>query len=132
MNKDEIMKIEAGKELDVLILQRFFGVKKIYYMDDEGSVSNSPTNSPYYIPSGKPWRTHRIDSRYVPYFSTDVSEAWRVVVKMSEPPTTMEAASKAENTKFAYIIERERLWACTEQEAALRICRAALLAVMDK
>lgn len=67
-----------NREIDALILKTFFGVKKTY--KTEWSTDH------YYIPSGKPWRTHSIDARPVPRFTEDIAAAWTVVEKTSELP----------------------------------------------
>lgn len=42
---------------------------------------------PYYVTTGKPWRTHGgMDGRPVPYFSDNISAAWEVVEKMGSDP----------------------------------------------
>ncbi len=35
---------------------------------------------PYFIPSGKPWRTHKIDSRPVPNFPEDLNACFKWLV----------------------------------------------------
>lgn len=37
----------------------------------------------YYIPSGKPRRTHSLDEKSIPYFSSNLIEAWRLVEWMN-------------------------------------------------
>ena len=71
MNKDRILTMNIGQELDILVAKELFGIKNIYYEEwDEDKIS------PHYIPSGKPWRTHQIDSRPLPRVSTDKLDAW--------------------------------------------------------
>jgi len=64
-------------------------------------------------------------------FSTDIAEAWTVMEKVTAPPTTIEAARHAANTRFMHLWQKEHVWAMDAQEAATFICRAALLAVME-
>jgi hypothetical protein len=71
--------IAPGRDLDILIAQQIFKVKKIYYADWDAEK-----HSPLYIPSGKPWRTHHIDARPVPQFSTNIAAAWQVVERMHD------------------------------------------------
>lgn len=60
-------KTETGRDLDLRILGALgFPLKKVHYNDWDPEKE-----FPYYIPSGKPLRTHRIDSVPVPRFSTD-------------------------------------------------------------
>jgi hypothetical protein len=76
MTRDDIERMGAGKETDVEILVRIFGYprKKIFVPEwAEGSTEF------YYIPSGKPKRTHMIDAQPVPLFSDSISAAWLIV-----------------------------------------------------
>lgn len=66
--------MEPGRELDVLVLRRVFGVATVYHDD-----LDAERRWPMYIPSGKPWRTHRGDARGVPRFSTNIAAAWQIV-----------------------------------------------------
>lgn len=52
------------QELNERLTRHFLGLRKIHY--DEWDTEKQ---SPMYIPSGKPWRTHRIDARPVPNFA---------------------------------------------------------------
>jgi len=64
------------RELDKKLAVHFLGIKKIYY-DEEWDTDKI---NPMYIPSGKPWRTHRIDAKIIPYFtfSFDACIKWIV------------------------------------------------------
>lgn len=66
--------MQAGSELDVLILEKVFGFpsKKVFKAYEESSSFS-------YIPSGKPRRTHSIDARPVPWFSRSIDAAWMIV-----------------------------------------------------
>lgn len=57
--------LDDNRSLDVALLV-LLGVKKIHFQDWDDK-----REYPYYIPSGKPWRTHRIDARPVLCFTTD-------------------------------------------------------------
>jgi hypothetical protein len=69
-----------SRELDIKILTAVYGIKesKIHYGEED-------TNKewPEFIPSGKPWRTHQIDARPVPYFSTDASATYNLMLKFT-------------------------------------------------
>jgi hypothetical protein len=69
-----------SRELDIKILMAVYGIKnsKIHYSEED-------TNKewPEFIPSGKPWRTHQIDARPVPYFSTDASATYNLMLKFT-------------------------------------------------
>lgn len=60
---------EGQRADDLRALFTLFGVTKAYVWDyDEAGAW------PEYIPSGKPWRTHRIDAQSVPHFHTHFSD----------------------------------------------------------
>jgi hypothetical protein len=71
------MTMEPGNELDVCILEKVFGfpAKKVFKPYEESEWL-------YFIPSGKPRRTHMIDAKPVPRFSRDIAAAWQVVERM--------------------------------------------------
>lgn len=75
--------MEAGRELDKQIIEKIFGVKKVFRPCDTKTANNDnyfgDVDDYYYIPSGKPPRTHMIDARPVPHFSTNIAAAWEVV-----------------------------------------------------
>lgn len=63
----------AGPELDKLVHRKIFGVKEKRIYKREWSTDY------YYIPSGKPWRTHQIDARPIPRYSRDIAAAWLII-----------------------------------------------------
>ena len=127
---------KLGRELDLLIASKFYGIKKVYYGDWD-----TERGFPQCIPSSKPWRTHSIDARGVPMFSTDASDCYQLklkiinsgyrwIIKSPEPPI--------ENNWKVYLNPYEpeitpqsqyEAKGITEMEA---ICRCALLAYEDK
>jgi hypothetical protein len=62
------------RSLDLLIAEHIFGIKKVYHQDWDKENCGLE-----YIPSGKPWRTHRIDAQMLPRFSTDPISAYTVI-----------------------------------------------------
>lgn len=68
-----------SRELDVEIARVIFGIKRVY---GRGGIGWAGEHELYYIPSGKPWRTHSIDAIPVPRYSTDIAAAWLVVERM--------------------------------------------------
>jgi hypothetical protein len=60
---------EAGRCLDAWALPVLVGPKRgrIYYPD---YMEDAKKEFPYWIPSGKPWRTHQLDAMPVPRLST--------------------------------------------------------------
>ena len=70
--------LEPGPQLDALVAVRVMGIPKLHYF----GYAKDGKKVPYYVPSGKPWATHSMDSRPVPRYSTDISAAWQVVEKL--------------------------------------------------
>ncbi|MFA5306512.1 MAG: hypothetical protein WC365_03620 [Candidatus Babeliales bacterium] len=70
---------KVGRELDLIVADKVFGIKKIYYEEFD-----TEHEYPCFILSGKPWRTHRIDARPIPHFSTDPTGCYNVKLKMAE------------------------------------------------
>lgn len=56
---------QEKRQLDIKLAKYFLNVKRVYY-DEEWDAEH---HNPMYIPSGKPWRTHEIDSRPIPRFT---------------------------------------------------------------
>ena len=73
------MDIKVGRELDLIVAGKVFGIKKIHYAEYD-----TEQEYPEYIPSGKPWRTHQIDAKPLPHFSTDPTGSHNVKLKMAE------------------------------------------------
>lgn len=88
MTKEQILKMKAGPEMDLLVAQVIFGskAKVIYWSDGTGGFSTSgPVNYgslPYYIPSGEPFGTQRL--MLLPPYSSFIAVAWQVVEKLQE------------------------------------------------
>lgn len=82
--KGEIVSAEkAGREMDKLIAEKIFGVKRVFRPCDVKNRDSLAWGEDYhYIPSGKPPRTHMIDARPVPQFSTRIAAAWQIVEKV--------------------------------------------------
>ena len=116
MNRDEILNMEAGRELDALVAEH---VMKWKWEDGAGTGG----------PSSWEGATGEFCVEFEP--STDIAAAWEVVERVTAIPTTIREARRAANTKFAYQWEDAGVWAMAAQEAVLFICRAALLAVME-
>lgn len=108
---------EAGPALDVEIGRRIFAIKRVYYPHDP--------SWPYYIPSGKPWRTHSIDGRLLPRFSQDIAAAW-AIVDVWDGDVEVRRQNGAWQVTFYRPSEEYEVWADT---APLGICLAALAAV---
>lgn len=76
---------EAGPALDAEVARLVFGVKRFYDWDGRlWKPEYEPYSPIHFIPSGKPWRTHRIDAIPVPPYSTDWGAAGLVVERMRQ------------------------------------------------
>lgn len=126
--------MSGDRELDIEVLRQVFCFKGNLY-DDQGKPWSGPENYRwlYYIPSGKPWRTHQIDARPVPEFSTDIGAAWLVVEAMQKP-----GVFQAFHDAMAEISNRGRsvnytpeygIFKKSASAAAELICRSALNAL---
>ena len=96
----DIDKLEASRELDVLILDNVFGNehKSIHHTD--------------YYREGN-------DYVLIPFYSTDIAAAWKVVEKFIEDN---------DHRFFDGLMEHPPLYGMRSELAALTICRAALKA----
>lgn len=95
---------------------------------DRGPVYLRPNGTwPYSLlerPSGLP--AYRfVDVEPVPFYSTDIAAAWRVVEEITQP----KYAAGLVSTRFMLWWRKADLWADTAADAALLICRAALAAL---
>lgn len=117
LTRDEIMSMQAGRELDALIAEHVMGLHfdtdpehpqdKIWMDANGGYVCNA--------------------QMYYHQFSQDIRDAWRVVEKITAPPATYEEAERMSNTKFCNWFDHANLWALSASEAAFAICQAALM-----
>lgn len=66
-------------ELDLLIAENIFGIKHVYYFKYEDGLILY-----FYIPSGKPWKTHHIDSKPLPSYSGNPSHTYGVMMEATD------------------------------------------------
>jgi len=130
----DIIDAKVGRELDLIIANKVFGIKKIYYeeWDTEHEL-------PMYIYSGKPWRTHRIDATPLPHFSTDPCGSYNVIIKMAEKYHWIIKGSRG--VGFPWIagltlLTEEEICGCSTYEAVgdtemEAVCRVALKVVEE-
>lgn len=123
---------DAGPEMDRLIAERIFGVKRLY--DCEGKPCQADEPWPLYIPSGKPWRTHHIDAVPLPRYSTNVAVAMTVFEAMVEMTGSGSISADMEDARGQGFIVS--VWLGFDDDAVgatgplpLAICRAALSAL---
>jgi hypothetical protein len=124
MTRDDILNMPAGREMDALILEHVFGAKWYHYNHRnfllmpsdaegwEGSLGKMEYESPDYI-GGFNW-------------SKDIAKAWQVMEKINAIPYDEDGYQV--HMRFAH--ELKGFEYLSAIDAALRICRAALLAVI--
>lgn len=71
---DKVEKNYKQRNLDLEIATNIFDIKKVYYYKYEDGLILY-----HYIPSGKSWRTHSIDARPIPKFSTNATAAYSII-----------------------------------------------------
>lgn len=126
MTRDEIEKMPAGREMDVLIAKHVMGLtvtssEEMAYRRTEYGYSD----------------LHRIDARK---YSEDISAAWLVVEKLAKEPCAWYIHSINLTTGLRYNADyweetdspdgKIISYNATAETAPLAICRAALMAVM--
>lgn len=125
LSREEIENMPAGREMDALIATRIIGWK----IDDLTAISPTGSRNAR-IPHGDWW---------LEYYSTNIAAAWEVVEWMRENGFSFMLIEHAD-PNGDYIIEfwrRDNLdepqrLSCRFEEAPLAICRAALLATLEK
>lgn len=122
MNRDEILNMEAGSELDVLVAEKVMGWQK----------SNPGYERTFWIDSRGVWM-HFIDS-WSP--STDISAAWDVVVKMENDDywwTAEDVIPNSDPVVYSCTFSKKGKYYTAEWDFSmpLAICHAVLLTVME-
>ena len=133
MNREDILKMEAGREMDVLIAENVMGYSKMLaptsfrlnnYLVDAGELV-------YVAPNGDTFATFDI-----PSYSSDISAAWEVVEKMRIAIVPLVGGGWAAEPDSDFDLELSWFerpvcdWA-TAPTAPLAICRAALLSTLE-
>lgn len=124
MTRDDVLKMEAGREMDALIAEKVIGWTRKYVSEHDTQVWDSPNESVYL-------------ENAIPHYSTDISAAWEVVEKMLEFEKDVAGHDQVIITRTDdclkwYIEFRKPSWEYAEAEALpLAICRAALLALLE-
>lgn len=143
MNKEEILAMEAGKVLNLLVAEKVIGL--IAWQEKRGEythiVFQKPDDSEPYRKS-RNWEKEMDRYKRIEYseinshihvvqdikaYSSDISAAWEVFTKFDLPSVSM-WTDPDDNEWFTCNIGINHVIAKTAQEA---ICKAALLAVMD-
>jgi hypothetical protein len=128
-----------GKELDAMVAEKIMG----WYWDDDWDCLIPPEqvakpSEMYVRVSAFVWEPNGqnlvngvayngdLTKIILPNYSTDISDAWKIVERMTQIPRTAEEAIRAPNTQFALWFDKACLWAMTAQEVAQAICENAL------
>ena len=119
MNAETIRNMEAGRELDALVMEMVMEYKREprEFLPQHHWAWVRPDEKPTYL---------------LPQFSRDIAAAWQVVEKVTEPAPCVEGDELPPNTKFMLRFQRGHLWAMAAEEAAETISKWALLAVMGE
>jgi hypothetical protein len=68
----QALRVKDPRVFDVEVARYVHGIKKFYGWDGTPWDQKSEMY-PQFIPSGKPWKTHEIDARYLPRFGEDAN-----------------------------------------------------------
>jgi len=130
MTRDEIIKMEAGDELNTLIAQHIFGFKEIGQPKDyDGKYGGMPVLVPPGLSGGYIWPPKGLVNRnfFCRAWSSKIFYAWEVVEMIGA------MGKRAEFYDAFNSINGELLWPdLTSAQFSLAICRAALLAVFEE
>lgn len=122
MTRDEILKMEAGREMDALVARRVMGFVDLGPLQFEDLRWQKPTVDGVVV-LGR-----------LPRYSTDIAAAWQVVEKLQSMAYWVNINTTCDVGLYDVQV---RLWsdindiAVVFVPAPLAICRAALLAAME-
>lgn len=112
MNRDEILNMPAGREMDTLIVEKVMGLKVDYEFDEP------------HVPS---LRDKYDEWGYLPNYSTDILAAWEVVEELKGLKPILNYDPQSQK----WYMRLNGGSYCSADTAPLAICRVALLAVME-
>jgi hypothetical protein len=139
MTKEEILAMEAGRELDIMI------AKKLYSADTITKASRLSDRTFYALVGGEKeryqplekgktlanvWWRHTADEAWdaCPNYSTDISAAWEVVAKIQDCLHLREHGEQGEwEASFCGLDAKGH-----GETAQLAICKAALLTLTEE
>jgi len=117
MNKDDILKMEAGREMDELILVHIFGYQKLPLPAD-----------PEYQ---KPTEDGVLCAYHINRYSTDIKAAWEVANNKLFKHFQIDRVDDRIDKWHVTLATNTRVSSEFADIPELAICRAALLAVME-
>jgi len=119
MNREEILNMSAGREMDILVLRDVMKYKPVFV--EEGSIFGTPGELDHWYDENGAFVMLGTSP------STDISDAWKVVDKFKKEDYDVEVKTTIHN------------WSCIlgrnvghGETATLAICRAALLTLESK
>ena len=140
MNRDEILNMPAGKEMDALIATEIMGRETVELQDAFCPYCGEEMR----FCGTRSWCSQCKEWRYSPYmeYSTDIAAAWEVVLHEMDKggcpnlvndddghwALSFDGTNNILCTMQTSFIDDPRLWCDT---APLAICKAALLALGD-
>ncbi len=134
MNAKEILKMEAGPEINRLVETQVMGNVNLnhpgFYWAEGSTEDGKDGWDGFYCP--RCGASEGTTTPCVKNYSMDIRVAWEVLEHVTRVPETLEEAEVEANTKFMLLFRAANLWAYTAAGAALQICRMALLATMHK
>ena len=136
MNREEILNIPAGREMDALVAKEIFGINTAGHLDScyvewvtkDGKDGGSGFECPACGCSEEEYKKQPCCKRY----STDISAAWEVVEQVTKKSkfTVIEIRGGNELYQVAFWYPLKDSWHA-EGLLPLAICRAALLTVCE-
>jgi len=123
MTRDEILKLEAGRELDALIAEKVMGLPVVELKDAPCPYCGSEMR----FCGARSWCSDCREWRHSPYkeYSDDIAVAWEVVEKMEH------CMIYKHDDSYECEYAGQYLDSVEADTAPLAICRAALLAVTE-
>lgn len=136
LSPKEVSQLVAGRELDALLAESFFG----WFCQSSGNGFQvySPSDS-FDFPKCYGWWAMgqpRLGDRQ-PHYSTRIADAWLVVEELNRRGQLVDLTRRKDHDRGTFPYECE-IWNCSGEpettavadDAALAICRAALLAFL--
>lgn len=133
LTREEIENIPAGRDIDAWIAQEIIGLARI----DLGSANCPYCGSEMWQGKDRARCSQCNEWRYSPYkeYSAEISAAWEVVEKLHlmVRPSILSGNWVAMKFERVYLSGKwEGVGEATADTAPLAICRAALLAILEK
>ena len=125
MTRDEILKMEAGRELDALVAEHVMGwtkVRRVY----NGALGFHQWRGRY--PGQPEYEAHE---RIIGLYSTYIAAAWIVLEEIVVPVSETDPEKQAIKSRFTEWFDTTCIWAHNSKDAAYVICIGVLLAKME-